>query len=43
MQLSLDSTQSSLNFEPSFTGIHELLRGVWLFEHKFQTKNFGQL
>ena len=43
MQLVLDSTQSDLNFEPSFSGIHQVLRERWLFEHTFQARNFGQL
>ena len=28
MLLSLDSTQSTLNFEPSFVGIHQVLRNM---------------
>ena len=43
MQLFLDSTQFNLNFEPSFVGIHQVLREMWLFEHEFQARNFGQL
>ena len=43
MRLFLDSTQSNLNFEPSFVGIHRVLREICLFEHEFQTKNVGQL
>ena len=39
----LDSTQSSLNFEPSFVEIHQVFREIWLFEHEFQVRNFGQL
>ena len=38
-----DSNQSNVNFEPSFTGILEVLREIWHFEHKFQARNFGQL
>ena len=34
--LFLDFIQSNLNFEPSFVGIHQVLREIWLFEHKFQ-------
>ena len=41
MQLFLDSTQSKLNFKPSFVGIHEVLRELWLFKHKFQARNFA--
>ena len=40
--LYLDSTQANLNFEPSFVGIHQVLRERWLFDHEFQTGNFGQ-
>ena len=36
MILFLDSKQSNLNFEPSFAAIHEVLREIWLFEHKFK-------
>ena len=43
MKLFLDSTQSNLNFEPLFAAIHEVSRKIWLFEHKFQARNFGQL
>ena len=43
MQLVLDSTQSDLNFEPSFSLIHQVLREIWHFEHTFQARNFGQL
>ena len=43
MQLYLDFTKSNLNFEPSFLGIHQVLREIWLFEHKLQGRNFGQL
>ena len=38
-----DSKQFNLNFEHSFVGIHQVLREIWLFEHEFQTRNFGQL
>ena len=41
--LFLDSTQSNLNFEPSFVGIHHALRETWLFEYECQATNFGQL
>ena len=34
ISLFLDCTQSNLNFEPSFAGIHEILKVIWLFEHK---------
>ena len=43
MWLLLDSTQSYLNFEPSFVEIHQVFREIWLFEHEFQAGNFGQL
>ena len=43
MQLFLNFTQSNLNFEPSFVGIYQLLREIWVFEHEFHTRNFGQL
>ena len=43
MQLFLGSTQSNLNSELSFAGISEVLREIWLSEHKFQGRNFGQL
>ena len=33
----------SQNFKPLFVGIHQVLREIWLFEHKFQARNFGQL
>ena len=26
--------------EPSFAGIHQVLREIWLFEHIFQARNF---
>ena len=35
IQQYLDSIQSNVNFEPSFAAIHEVLREIWLFEHKF--------
>ena len=41
--LLLDSTQSNLNFESSFVGIHQVLRKIWLSGHEFQAGNFGQL
>ena len=41
MQPFLDFTQSSLNFELSVAGIHEVLRKIWLFEHNSQARNFG--
>ena len=28
--------------EPSFVGIHQVLREIWPFEHEFQFRNFGQ-
>ena len=40
LELFLDSTQSNLHFKPSFAAIHEVLRDIWLFEHKFQARNF---
>ena len=43
MRLLLDFTQPNLNFEPLFAAIHEVLREIWLFEHKFHARNFGQL
>ena len=43
MQPILYATQCNLNFEASFAGIHEILREMWLFERRFQAKNFGQL
>ena len=43
MELYADSTLSNLKFDPSFAGIHQVLREIWLFEHKFQARNFGQL
>ena len=43
IKLFLDSKQSNLNFELSFVGIHKVLRGIWLFEQEFQTRNFGKL
>ena len=39
----LNAIQSDLNFEPSFVGIHQVLKEIWLFEHEFQAINFGQL
>ena len=39
--LILDSTQFSLNFEPSFVGIYQVLTEIWLFQHEFYTRNFG--
>ena len=38
-----DSTRLNLNFEPSFVEIHEVLREIWHFEHKFEARNFIQL
>ena len=26
-----------------FVGIHEVLGEIWLFEHEFQARDFGQL
>ena len=43
ISLVLDCTQSNLNVEPSFAGFHGILRVIWLVEHKFQARNFGQL
>ena len=43
IQLFFDSIQFSLKFEPSFVGIHKILREIWLFGHEFQTRNFGHL
>ena len=43
MWLFLNFTQCSLNFEPSFVRIHQVLKDIWLFEHKFQARNFDQL
>ena len=43
MQLFLDSTQSNLNFEPSFVAILQVLREIWLFGHEFQARNFDQI
>ena len=40
MELFLDSTQSSLNFESSFVGIYQVLKEIQLIEHEFQTRNF---
>ena len=43
MQLLINSAQFNLNFEPWFAGIHQVLREIWLSEHEFQARNFGQL
>ena len=43
IKLCLASKQSNLNFDPSFVGIHQVLREIWLFEHEFQATNCGQL
>ena len=43
MQLLLDFTQSNSNFEPSFVGIHQVVKKMWFFKHEFQIINFGQL
>ena len=43
MSLFLNFAQSYLNFEPSFVGIHQVLREIWRFELEFQARNFGQL
>ena len=32
-----------LNSKPSFVRIHQVLGEIWLFEHKFQARNLGQL
>ena len=37
MQPFLDFGQSNLNSEPSFVGINEALREIWLFEREFRT------
>ena len=39
----MNSAESNLNFEPSFVGIHEVSREIWLSEHEFQARNFDQL
>ena len=31
-----------LNFEPSIVGIHLGLIEIWLYEHEFRNRNFGQ-
>ena len=31
----LNFKQSNLIFEPSFVGIHQVLREIWPFEHEF--------
>ena len=41
--LFLDCTQFHLNFEPSVVVIYQVLREIWLFEHEFQARKFGQL
>ena len=41
IKLFLDFTQSNLNFETSFVGIHQVLIEIWSFEHEFQARNFG--
>ena len=33
--------RTSLNFEPSFVGIHQVLTEIWFFEHEFQNRNFA--
>ena len=43
MKLFSNFTQFNLNFESSFAGIHQVLREIWLFQHEFQARNFGQL
>ena len=43
MKLFGNCAQSNLNFEPPFVGIHQVLREIWLFEQKFQARNFGRL
>ena len=35
-------TQSSLNFEPLFVRICQILIEIWPFEPGFENKNFGQ-
>ena len=35
MELFLDSTQSNLDFDSSFVGVHQVLREIWLFEREF--------
>ena len=41
MLIFLNFTQSNFNFEPSFVGIHYVLREIGLFEHKFQARNLS--
>ena len=36
-------TQSNVKFGPSFVGNHQMSREMWLFNHKIQAGNFGQL
>ena len=38
MKLFLTSKDSNFNFEPSFIGIHQVLRVIWPFEHEFQSR-----
>ena len=33
---------TNLKFELSFARTHPVLREIWLFEHEFQARNFGQ-
>ena len=40
--LFLNFIQSDVNFEPSFVRIRQVLREIWLFEHEFLARNFGQ-
>ena len=42
MYLFLDFAQSNIDFEHSFVEIHQVLREIWLIEHEFQARNFGQ-
>ena len=34
-------TDPNLDFKPSFAGTHQVLREIWLFEHKFQARNLA--
>ena len=47
MSLFLNFTKSNLNFEPSFGGIYQVLKEIWLIGHEFHdevhVRNFGQL
>ena len=39
----INFTLSNLKFEPWFVRIRQILIEIWLFEHEFQQRNFGQL